>query len=439
MRPRLLIVDDDRAIRESLAERFTAREYAVTTAGSGEEALERARAGVDLVLLDLMLPRGDGAWVLEKLREEGIAATVVVITAHGTIERAVEAMRAGAYDFLQKPFEPRLIEETLRRALERAHLLAENRALRSAVAEDGLVVADPCMERVLAVARKAAPSEATVLLLGESGTGKEVVARAIHRWSERGGGPFMAVNCAALAETLLEAELFGHEKGAFTGASDRREGRLEAARGGTLFLDEIGDTSPAFQTKLLRVLETRTFERVGGQRPLRADVRFVAATNRDLAQAVERGSFRSDLYWRLNVIPIELPPLRERPLDIEALARHFVERLAREVKRPGLALSDEALACLRAQSWPGNVRELRNALERAVVLCEGERIEPEDLPPELAAAEETGSGFHARVEGFRRAAIREALEECGGNQTQAARKLGLQRTYLARLIRKYGL
>ncbi len=441
MKPRLLIVDDDPAIREALAERCTAREYAVSTAASGAEALERARSGVDLVLLDLMLPQGDGLWVLRRLREERIVATVVVITAHGTIERAVEAMRAGAYDFLQKPFEPRLVEETLRRALERTRLLAENRALRGALPEDGLVVADQRMERVLATARKAARSDATVLLLGESGTGKEVLARAIHRWSDRSGRPFVAVNCVALAETLLESELFGHEKGAFTGAGERRVGRIEAAHGGTLFLDEIGDTSSAFQTKLLRVLEQHSFERVGGARSLEVDLRVVAATNRDLRRAVAEGRFREDLYYRLNVIALEIPPLRERPLDVEALARHFVAHFAREVKRPGLALSEEALVCLRAQSWPGNVRELRNAIERAVVLCEGPCLEPEDLPGELAGSAEgpPDGGFHGRVEAFRRSAIEQALAEAGGNQTAAAKRLGLQRTYLARLIRKYGL
>jgi len=439
VKARLLIVDDDAAIRAALAERFRARDYAVTTAASGAEALERARRGVELVLLDLMLPQGDGLWVLERLREEGLTPTVVVITAHGSVERAVEAMRAGAYDFLQKPFEPALVEETLRRALERTRLLAENRALRVAEAGDGPLAADPRMQAVLATARRAAASEATVLLLGESGTGKEVLARAIHRWSPRADGPFVAVNCAALAESLLESELFGHEKGAFTGAHERRVGCLEAAHGGTLFLDELGDTSPALQAKLLRVLEQRAFERVGGARTIEVDLRVVAATNRDLKERVAAGAFREDLYYRLNVIALTVPPLRERPADVEALARHFVSELAREVKRPGLVLADDALARLRAHAWPGNVRELRNALERAVVLAEGERIEADDLPEELGASLESAAGFHGRVEGFRRALLRDTLAESGGNQAEAARRLGLQRTYLARLVRRYGL
>jgi two-component system response regulator FlrC len=441
MKPRLLVVDDDDAIRTALIERFRARGYAVTGAASGAEALERARAGVELVLLDLMLPQGDGLWVLARLREEAIPATVVVVTAHGSVERAVEAMRAGAYDFLQKPFEPALVEETLRRALERTRLLAENIALRADRSEDGPLAADPRMERVLATARRAAASDATVLLLGESGTGKEVLARALHHWSPRASGPFVAVNCAALAESLLESELFGVEKGAFTGAHERRAGRIESAHGGPLFLDEVGDTSPALQAKLLRVLEERTFERVGGTRAIEVDLRVVAATNRDLRARTAAGEFRADLFYRLNVIALDVPPLRDRPADIAALARHFVAELAREVKRPGLELSDEALARLATHAWPGNVRELRNALERAAVLADGPRIEAHDLPEDVGAAPgaQAESGFHGQVEAFRRELLRATLAESGGNQAEAARRLGLQRTYLARLVRKYGL
>jgi DNA-binding NtrC family response regulator len=440
VKPRLLIVDDDRAIRESLAERFGGRDWAVTTAASGEQALERARRGVDLVLLDLMLPKGDGLWVLERLREEELTPTVIVITAHGSLEKAVEAMRAGAYDFLQKPFEAGILEETLRRARERHGLLAQNRSLRGDEA-DGPVAADPRMVKLLETARKAARSDSTVLLLGESGTGKEVLAREIHRASPRVEGPFVAVNCAALTESLLESELFGHEKGAFTGATSARVGRIEAAHGGTLFLDEIGDTTPALQVKLLRVLQERTLERVGGQRSIEVDLRVVAATNRDLRARTAAGEFRADLFYRLNVIALDVPPLRDRPADIAALARHFVAELAREVKRPGLELSDEALARLATHAWPGNVRELRNALERAAVLADGPRIEAHDLPEDVGAAPgaQAESGFHGQVEAFRRELLRATLAESGGNQAEAARRLGLQRTYLARLVRKYGL
>ncbi len=437
MTARLLIVDDDDAIRDSLAERFAARGYAVRTASSGEEAVEELRRGVDVVLLDLQLPKGDGFHVLRTMRAEGLPATVVVITAYGTVERAVEAMKEGAYDFLQKPFAPELVEETLRRALERSRLLRENRALRLSLPDAGLVTADPSMEKVAVTARKAAASGATVLLLGESGTGKEVLARSIHAWSERAEGPFVAVNCAALSETLLESELFGHEKGAFTGATVRKEGRLEAARGGTLFLDEIGDTTPAFQVKLLRVLQERTFERVGGNRSIETDLRVVAATNRDLKKLVEEGGFREDLFYRLNVIALTLPPLRERPRDVQALAEAFLAGFAGSAVR----LSGAALDALRAYDWPGNARELRNVVERAVVLSEGDEILPADLSPELfeSAAAGPGDSFHERVADFRRRVLVEALAESGGNQTRAAEKLGLQRTYLARLVKKYGI
>ncbi len=444
MSARLLVVDDDTGIRDGLAERFRARGFDVATAASGAEALERARSGPDVVLLDLQLPRGDGLWVLSKLAEEEIETTVIVLTAYGTVARAVEAMKAGAYDFLEKPFEPARVEETVRRALERHTLRRANRALRLAGhgTVRGFVVADPRMEEVVRLARKAAASDATVLLGGESGTGKEVLARAIHEWSGRAEGPFVAVNCVALAETLLESELFGHEKGAFTGAIGRKPGKIELAGGGTLFLDEIGDISPAFQAKLLRVLQEKAFERVGGTQTLRVDVRVVSATNQDLKAMVAAGRFREDLFYRLHVIAIHLPPLRERALDVPALAARFVEASAADAKRPAVRLSAAALEAIRAYPWPGNVRELKNAIERAVVLCEGDAVEPEDLPPDVllrGGAPLPAEGFHARVEAFRRQVILDALAECGGNRTKAADRLGLQRTYLSRLIRQYGV
>ena len=443
MKPRLLIVDDDASLLASLVERLGARGFEVTTATAGDDALDRLRGGADVVLLDLELPRGDGLWVLQQMEAEGLVATVIVLTAHGTVERAVEAMKAGAYDFLLKPFEPERLEETLQRAAERSLLLRANRALRASEASLEFVSAAPAMQAVLATARKAAPTDSTVLLSGESGTGKEVLAQTLHAASPRGDGPFVAVNCAALAESLLEAELFGHEKGAFTGADARREGKLEAAHGGTLFLDEIGDTSAAFQTRLLRVLQERVFERVGGVRPVSVDLRVIAATNRDLPALVENGSFRADLYYRLNVIAITIPPLRERPEDVRVLAGHFAETLGADLGRPGFAIAPAALRQLEHYSWPGNVRELRNVVERALVLCEGDAIDVVDLPPEVlaseGAADDPPPGFHARVEAFRREILAESLQAHGGNQTRAAEALGLQRTYLARLIRKYEL
>ena len=426
--PRILVVDDDPHIRQALVERFRARRFDVLSAGSGKEALARiTRDHPDVTLLDLQLPDGDGFGVLGKLREEGIEATVVVITAFGTVDKAVQAMKEGAYDFIQKPFEPALVEETVRRALERSTL---RRAARAG-GEPAIVGLAAAQE----LARKAAKTDATVLLLGESGTGKEVLARAVHRWSDRSAGPFVAVNAAALAETLLESELFGHEKGAFTGAQARRAGKFELAHGGTIFLDEIGDIAPTLQAKLLRVLQERAFERVGGTETVTVDVRVVAATNRDLKKRVAEKLFREDLFYRLNVVTVTLPPLRERRADIRPLAEHFLREL-----RAGARFSPDALAALERHDWPGNARELRNVVERATVLLEGNEVAPSDLPPEvLAGASLPAECFHAQVDAYRKRLIQETLARFGGNQTRAAEALGLQRTYLARLIRQMGL
>jgi DNA-binding NtrC family response regulator len=426
--PRILVVDDDPHIRQALVERFRARKFEVLEAGSGKDALARLGHGhPDVTLLDLQLPDGDGFWVLRRLREEGIEATVVVITAFGTVDKAVQAMKEGAYDFLQKPFEPALVEETVRRALERT-------TLRRAARAGG----DPAIVGLAAVqelARKAAKTDATVLLLGESGTGKEVIARAVHRWSERAAGPFVAVNAAALAESLLESELFGHEKGAFTGAQARRAGKFELAHGGTIFLDEIGEIPPATQAKLLRVLQERAFERVGGTETVTVDVRVVAATNRDLKKRVAEKLFREDLYYRLNVVSVTLPPLRERRADIRPLAEHFLREL-----KPGARFASDTLAALERHDWPGNVRELRNVVERATVLLEGDEIAPSDLPSEVLAGTALPSdSFHAQVDEYRKRLIQETLARFGGNQTKAAEALKLQRTYLARLIRQMGI
>jgi DNA-binding NtrC family response regulator len=422
--PQILVVDDDPHIRQALVDRFIARKFDVRAAGSGREALSKiAHEQPDVVLLDLQLPEGDGFWLLGQLRDEGIDATVVVITAFGTVDKAVQAMKEGAYDFIQKPFEPALVEEAVRRALERSKL---RRTVRAQATEPVVIGLAAAME----LARKAAKSDATVLLLGESGTGKEVIARYIHR-----SGPFVAVNAAALAETVLESELFGHEKGAFTGAVARRAGKFELAHGGTIFLDEIGDITPAMQTKLLRVIQERAFERVGGSETLTVEVRVIAATNRDLRRRVAEGKFREDLFYRLNVLSITLAPLRERRADVRPLAEHFLREL-----KPGMTFAPGTLDALERYDWPGNARELRNAIERAVALHEGEEIGPGDLPPELLLSESLPpDSFHGQVEGFRRRLIRETLARCGGNQTRAAEDLQLQRTYLARLIRQLGI
>jgi DNA-binding NtrC family response regulator len=422
--PRILVVDDDAHTRQALVERFVARGFEVHSAQTGKEAFHKISHGhPDAVLLDLQLPDGDGFWVLGRLREEGIEATVVVITAFGTVDKAVQAMKEGAYDFIQKPFEPALVEETVQRALERSRL---RRTVRAHAAEPVVIGLAAAVE----LAKKAAKSEATVLLLGESGTGKEVIARYIHR-----SGPFVAVNAAALAETLLESELFGHEKGAFSGAVARRAGKFELAHGGTIFLDEIGDISPALQTKLLRVLQERAFERVGGTETLSVEVRVIAATNRDLKKRVAEGRFREDLFYRLNVLSITLSPLRERRPDIRPLAEHFLREL-----KPGVTFAPGTLEALERYDWPGNVRELRNAIERAGALQEGAEIGPGDLPPELLLSDSLPpDSFHGQVEEFRRRLIRETLARFGGNQTRAAEALKLQRTYLARLIRQLGI
>jgi DNA-binding NtrC family response regulator len=446
---RILVVDDDADLSQALGDRLRALGLQVTVTGSGTDALRLVREeGPAVVLLDLVLPGMDGMAVLDGIRREDPDTAVIVLTAYGTIARAVEAMKKGAYDFVTKPFDPKHLEIVVGKALERQALRDANSLLTSEIGDRyaAIVGSSPSMQGALEVVRRAAPSGATVLLLGESGTGKEVLARALHRWSLRAGRPFVVVNCVALSEELLESELFGHEKGAFTGAHQQKRGKLEVAHGGTVLLDEIGDIRPALQAKLLRVLQDQTFERVGGTRPIRTDVRFVAATNRDLDLAVRRGQFRLDLYYRLHVVSVSLPPLRERPDDIPALARHFFERYRREVKRDLTGLTAEAVTCLRRYPWPGNVRELENAIERAVVLADGPEIGLRDLPAEVRETglasgliRDSARSFHASVEEYKRGLIVSALRRAGGNRTHAARMLGLQRTYLSRIIRDLGL
>lgn len=444
---RILVVDDDPDIRRILADRLAAKGHEVLEAGDGLRALEvSAREQPDLLLLDLDLPGADGFAVLDRLRQENTAPTVVVITAFASIEKAVEAMRRGAYDFIAKPFNPGHIEVVVRKALERAELREENRALRVSAAstERRLVGSSAAIQKLLDTARKVAETRSTVLLLGESGTGKEILARSIHAWSPRLSRPFVAVNCVALSEELLESELFGHEKGAFTGAHQQKLGKFELANRGTVFLDEIGDIRESVQTKLLRVLQEHEIERVGGTRPIRVDLRVIAATNRDLEANVRSGRFREDLYYRLNVVMLRIPPLRERHEDIVELAEHFLRLYCAETGKTIDRITPEVMTLLQAHSWPGNVRELENAIERAVVLSSGREIFPADLAiggstlDSSSAANGVGS-FHDRIEDFKKSLIRQAIERSGGNQTRAAEMLGLQRTYLARLITNFGL
>jgi DNA-binding NtrC family response regulator len=416
-------------------------------AADGREALDALHRNLPgAMLLDLEMPRMGGMELLRELRRAGIDVPTIVITAHGSIDTAVEAMKEGAYDFLLKPFDPHHLEIVLRKTLERRQLVEANRLLRDTLAArtPDILGESSAIRRAIETAKKAAVSHATVLLLGESGTGKEIFANAIHRWSGRSDGPFIIVNCVALSEHLLESELFGHERGAFTGAHQAKKGKFELAHAGSVFLDEIGDMPAALQAKLLRVLQDHRFERVGGTQPIHADIRIIAATNRDLGAAMKDGRFREDLYYRLNVVSLTLPPLRERREDLPLLARHFVATFAAETKKTVRGISADAMDLLMAHPWPGNVRELANAMERAVVLCGGHDIGPEDLaltgpgvpraalPLSLSAA---GGDFYAQVGAFKQGIIKAALRETGGNQTKAAERLGLQRTHLVKLLR----
>ena len=442
---RVLIVDDDAASRRLLEVRLRPLACDVATAGNGEQALTAIRKDVpDLVLLDLRMPKMSGIEVLRALHKEAINVPVIVITAHGSVETAVEAMKEGAYDFITKPIDAKHFDIVVRKALEREGLKRELELFwEDADKRYRLVIGQSAkMKEAVETARKAATSKATVLLLGESGTGKEIFARAIHNWSERKNQPFVAINCVGLSRELLESELFGHERGSFTGADQLKKGKMELANGGTVFLDEIGDVSRELQTKLLRFLQEREFDRVGGVTAIRVDVRVVAATNRDLDVVVKEGRFREDLYHRLNVVPITLPPLRERREDIPALAHHFVQHFAKEVKRSLSAITDEALERLSAYDWPGNVRELANAMERAVVLAQGPEIAPHDLPARIVAAQpesrSEGASYRESMDAYRRQLVMRALAQSQGNRAAAARTLGLHEKYLLRLLKNLG-
>ena len=442
----VLVVDDEEGIRWFLEEALETDGHEIAQAEHGEAALALMRSrSFDLVITDLKMPKMDGMSLLSEVRRLYPETAVLVLTAHGSVDNAVEAMKRGAFDYLQKPISsPEALRLHVCRALEHQRLLVH----RTVHASDApaLSYGAPAMARIEVTLAKVAPTEATVLLLGESGTGKEVAARWIHAHSPRSEAPFVAVNCAALTETLLESELFGHEKGAFTGADQRRRGKIELAAGGTFFLDEVGELRAELQAKLLRVLEARTFERLGGSQVLTAQVRWVAATNRDLRQMVSEGRFREDLYHRLAVFPITLPALRERPEDVVPLARALLLRIAAEMGRPGLSLSADAEAQVKAQAWPGNIRALRNALERAVILCEGDVVQPQDLwlePAERAPLDptpeaSTSPGPRTLVE-LEKEAIAQTLARCDGNRQRTAEQLGIGLRTLYEKIKKYGL
>lgn len=439
-----MVVDDEPGLRQSLGLLLTDAGYTVTAELDGRRALERATAeSFDLVLCDVRMPEMDGLTFLRNYRKRGGSALVIVMSAYGGEDAAIAAMKEGAYDYLPKPFRPDEVVLTLRKAEERERLRQEVAGLKaqlaSAPSERGLVAESPPMRQALALVARVAEHNTTVLITGESGTGKEVMARAIHRASPRAAKPFVGINCAAIPEALLESELFGHVRGAFTGATGDKTGLFEAADGGTLLLDEIGEMPTGLQAKLLRVLQENEIRRVGDQKTRKVDVRVLAATARNLEVETRAGRFREDLFYRLNVVALELPPLRERRQDIAPLARLFAARLATRFARP-LTLSDAAIAWLEQQEWPGNVRELENAIERAAVLSNKETLDPEDLSHAPRTTHPAPAGtLSEAVEAAERQAISAALGAANGNRREAAKALGVSLRTLFYKIERYGI
>ncbi|WP_394842543.1 sigma-54 dependent transcriptional regulator [Pendulispora brunnea] len=445
-RGRILIVDDEANARAALSEILHEEGYATETAADGFKALGKLEEfAPDVILTDLKMPGLDGITFMDKARAAAPGAVFVVMTAFGTISSAVAAVKKGADNYLTKPLEFESLSAIVERAMEKARLLQEARQLRDRLRERnafGLIVSDDAkMHEILELVAQVGPSRASVLIMGESGTGKELIAESIHAASPRVQKPFVRLNCAALAESLLESELFGHERGAFTGAVGRRDGRFKQADGGTLFLDEIGEIPLGTQVKLLRFLQERTFERVGGNETLKVDVRVICATNRDLQEEIKKGRFREDLFYRLNVVTINLPPLRDRRSDIPALASFFLRRYAAENGRNIEGISDEALERLASYAWPGNVRELENAVERAVVLCEGTQIEARHLPPTLVPQTQREGAPPipgSTIADLERYAILKTLEACGGSTSKAAMLLGVSTRKIQYKLHEYG-
>jgi two-component system, NtrC family, nitrogen regulation response regulator NtrX len=444
----ILIVDDEPAIQKALRDVLEDEGYRVSVVGTGPEALKAVADELpDLVFLDIWMPRMDGLETLAELKRLRPEATVVMISGHGTIETAIKATRLGAWDFIEKPLSLEKTLVTVTRALEHGRLERENAALRARLDQRTEIIGDSAVMRVLrAQIATAAPTSGRVLIHGENGSGKELVARGIHALSVRSEQPFVEVNCAAIPEELIESELFGHERGAFTGASARRRGKFELADGGTLFLDEIGDMSLKTQAKVLRALEEQAFERVGGRETLRVDVRVIAASNRDVLSLIAQGAFREDLFYRLNVIPIEVPPLRARKEDVPALVEHFIRVFCAENGKRLKAVAPAALTYFLTYDWPGNVRELRNMVERLVIMVPGDTIGVEDVPPPLrpktdAAPATVGDGKPLKDarDSFERAYILAELRAQDWNMTRTAERLGIERSHLYRKIRAYGI
>tara|TARA_Y100001933_G_scaffold261154_1_gene315103 strand:- start:21 stop:1370 length:1350 start_codon:yes stop_codon:yes gene_type:complete len=448
MKYKILIVDDEKNMIWALTNALKKADYQIESTLRGDKAISKIEIfDPDLILLDIKLPGMDGISVLKSLRKSGNRTPVIMMTAHGTLDTAIQALKFGATDYLSKPFDLEEMKVTVEKALEFGQMTKEIHYLKDEL-KKGLketVIGDSQkMKDLLQVADQVAQSDATILITGESGTGKEVIADYIYKSSARLDQAFVKVNCGALTETLLESELFGHEKGAFTGAVSRKPGRFERADGGTIFLDEIGEIPLSTQVKLLRILQQKEFERVGGTETLTCDVRILAATNRNLARMVENGTFREDLYYRLNVIPIEIPPLRDRKEDIPLLFHHFLEKYSKKMKKGPIQVDEEAMECLINYSWKGNIRELENLVERMVILSRNQKIGYDDLPLELKARENDGRTFDLPDEGIdleqvEKDLIGQALEKTGQNQTRAAKLLGISRHTLLYRMEKYNM
>ena len=445
----ILLVDDDQAHRTMLKVNLAAEGYAVNELTDGDEVLPYLKDHeADLILLDMKMTRMDGLITLSVLLQAGFDIPVIVLTAFSSVESAVEAMKKGAYDYISKPVDIEELKILIERALSFRALSEENKLLKTRIKEEfsfaNIIGKSPAMQRMFSTLTMVAPTDATVLITGKSGTGKELIANALHQHSQRRDRPFVKLNCAALHENLLESELFGHEAGAFTGASGRRKGRFELANKGTLFLDEIGDMSLQTQAKILRVIQEGEFERLGGSETIKVDVRLLAATHKNLEEMIEEGTFRQDLYFRLSVVPVALPPLSERATDIPELANYFLSRFAEKNRKDIKDFHPEALNLLMQYEWPGNIRELENTIERAVILCLAEQITPQDLPPHLLSDEvrelqESNSQDGFTLRDMEREVIRSTLEKTGHNKSQAAKQLGVARQTLLNKIKEYGL
>jgi len=453
--PHILVVDDEESICQLLEVMLTEEGYWVRTASNYDEAMKLFETNqFDVVIADIMMPDVDGLTLLKDVKKVDPEIPVILITAYASLGSAVEALRHGAFDYITKPFKMDQIRYAVKRALETRALRRENRILKRELRRESdlskFIGVSDAVREIKQLVRKIAPTDSTVLITGESGTGKELIARAIHQLSSRADGPFITINCAAIPETLLESELFGYVKGAFTGATTNKEGLFRAAHGGTFFLDEVGEISPDIQAKLLRMLETHQIIPLGATKPVEVDVRLIAATNKDLARMVDEGKFRRDLFYRLNVIHIHIPPLRERPEDIIPIAEHYVQVIANRTNCPAPKLSKEAMQLLQGAQWEGNVRELENVLERAMIMCDGDVILPEHLPdyirnaPQTAAVPEKVAGEQVLgrvlpLDEIEKAYILWAILQCGGNKSEAAKKLGIDLSTLYRKIERYGL